>query len=421
MSFNKFNLTDTIQKALESEGYTIPTPIQEMAIPIVLEGRDLIGCAQTGTGKTAAFALPILHILDGEKTPRKFRRNIRALVLTPTRELAQQISESFRRYGNNSGIRNTVVYGGVSQRLQTEKLKKGVDILIATPGRLLDLMQQKYINLDNIQILVLDEADRMLDMGFIQDIKKIISFIPKERQTLFFSATMPLEVLRLSKDILTDPVKISVTPDRPAVELIRQELYYVARPDKNNLLIHLLQDEAVSSALVFTRTKSGAERVTRHLNAAKINADAIHGDKSQNARQRALDKFKAKKTRVLVATDIASRGIDVHKLSHVINFDIPEESETYIHRIGRTGRAGLEGVAVSFCDQEEVYYLREINRLIKIPIPVIHEHPFMSKFNATKDVTMDGLRKPKSSRSGRSKSRTWQKRSGFSKTRTARA
>jgi ATP-dependent RNA helicase RhlE len=417
MSFSKFNLTDTIQKALETEKYTIPTPIQEMAIPVILEGKDLIGCAQTGTGKTAAFALPILKLLDEGKVPRKARRNIRTLVLTPTRELAQQISESFRRYGNNTGIRNTVVYGGVSQKPQTEKLRKGVDVLIATPGRLLDLMEQRFINLDHVSILVLDEADRMLDMGFIHDIRRIISSIPKERQTLFFSATMPPEVLKLTKDILNDPVKITVTPDKPAVEAIRQELYYVTRPNKKNLLLHLLQNEEVSSALVFTRTKHGAEVVTRYLNTAKINADAIHGDKSQNARQRSLDKFKAKKTRVLVATDIASRGIDVHKLSHVINYDIPEESETYIHRIGRTGRAGLEGVAVSFCDEEEVYYLKEINKLIKIPIPVVHEHPFVSKFTDVKDVNMNGFRKEKSSRSGRSRNNSKVRRFTSSKVR----
>jgi ATP-dependent RNA helicase RhlE len=412
MSFSKFNLTGAIQRALESEGYTVPTPIQEMAIPVVLEGRDLIGCAQTGTGKTAAFALPILQILDGQKTPRKFRRNIKALVLTPTRELAQQVSDSFRKYGNDSGIRNTVVYGGVSQKFQTEKLRKGVDVLIATPGRLLDLMQQRHINLDNIKILVLDEADRMLDMGFLPDIKKIIAAVPRERQTLFFSATMPPEILKLTKDILRDPVKISVTPDKPAVESIKQELYYVAKPDKKKLLIHLLRDQSVSSALVFTRTKHGAEQVTRHLNTANINADAIHGDKSQGARQRALDKFKAKKTRVLVATDIASRGIDVHKISHVFNFDIPDESETYIHRIGRTGRAGLGGVAVTFCDEEERMSLHEINRLIRIPIPVVLEHPFTSNFSEVKDVRMNGYKKERSFRSGRSRNRNWQKRSG---------
>jgi ATP-dependent RNA helicase RhlE len=414
MSFNNFNLTENIQKVLASEGYSVPTPIQEMAIPVILEGKDLIGCAQTGTGKTAAFALPVLKILDGEKLPRKFRRNIKALVLTPTRELAQQISDSFNKYGSNSGIRNTVVYGGVPQRPQTEKLKKGVDILIATPGRLLDLMQQRYISLDNVKILILDEADRMLDMGFIVDIKRIIEAVPKERQTLFFSATMPPEVLKLTKDILKDPVKISVTPETPAVELIKQELYYVSRSDKKNLLLHLLKDDNVSSALVFTRTKHAAENISKYLNTLKINADAIHGDKSQNARQRALDKFKAKKTRVLVATDIASRGIDVQKLSHVINFDIPEESETYIHRIGRTGRAGLGGVAVTFCDSEERSYLRDINRLIKIPIPVVHEHPFASKIDEIKDVTMSGFRKEKSSRFSqrRKGSRPWSNRSG---------
>jgi ATP-dependent RNA helicase RhlE len=414
MSFSKFNLTDNIQKALAAEGYTIPTPIQEMAIPAILEGKDIIGCAQTGTGKTAAFALPVLHILQNERVERKFRKKIKALVLTPTRELAQQISESFRKYGNNSGIRNTVVYGGVSQNLQTQKLNKGVDILIATPGRLLDLIQQKYISLDDVKVLILDEADRMLDMGFIHDIRKITALVPQKRQTLFFSATMPPEIIKLSKDILNDPVKITVTPDKPAVESVRQELYYVSRSNKRNLLLHLLQNDTVSSALVFTRTKNSAERISKYLNTVSINADAIHGDKSQNARQRALDKFKANKTKVLVATDVASRGIDVRKLSHVINFDIPEESETYIHRIGRTGRAGLEGIAISLCDEEERSYIREINKLIKIPIPVVREHPFTSAFSDIKDVTMNGSKKERSFRGGRSsRNRSWgQKKSG---------
>jgi ATP-dependent RNA helicase RhlE len=356
----------------------------------------------------------VLHILQNERVERKFRKKIKALVLTPTRELAQQISESFRKYGNNSGIRNTVVYGGVSQNLQTQKLNKGVDILIATPGRLLDLIQQKYISLDDVKVLILDEADRMLDMGFIHDIRKITALVPQKRQTLFFSATMPPEIIKLSKDILNDPVKITVTPDKPAVESVRQELYYVSRSNKRNLLLHLLQNDTVSSALVFTRTKNSAERISKYLNTVSINADAIHGDKSQNARQRALDKFKANKTKVLVATDVASRGIDVRKLSHVINFDIPEESETYIHRIGRTGRAGLEGIAISLCDEEERSYIREINKLIKIPIPVVREHPFTSAFSDIKDVTMNGSKKERSFRGGRSsRNRSWgQKKSG---------
>lgn len=405
MSFDKFNFTQNIQKALISSGYTIPTPIQEKAIPLVLEGKDLICCAQTGTGKTAAFALPMLQILDAEKTPRKFRRNIKALVLTPTRELAQQVSDSFRTYGENSGIRNTVVYGGVSQRPQTEKLRKGVDVLIATPGRLLDLMQQKHINLDHIKILVLDEADRMLDMGFINDIRKIISFIPADRQTLFFSATMPPEIIKLTKDILHHPEKIEITPDQPAVEAIKQEVYYVSRPNKKNLLLHLLKDASVSSALVFTRTRHAADMVSRHLNTAKINAEAIHSDKSQNARQRALNNFKLNHTRVLVATDIASRGIDIHKLSHVINYDLPDESETYVHRIGRTGRAGLAGVAVTFCDHDERMQLRDINRFIKIPIPVISDHPFISAARDVKDLKSDGSRKERNNYSSKNKNR----------------
>jgi ATP-dependent RNA helicase RhlE len=417
MSFDKFNFTQNIQKALISSGYEIPTPIQEKAIPLVLEGKDLICCAQTGTGKTAAFALPMLQILDAEKTQRKFRKNIKALVLTPTRELAQQVSDSFRTYGENSGIRNTVVYGGVSQRPQTEKLRKGVDILIATPGRLLDLMQQKYINLDHIKILVLDEADRMLDMGFINDIRKIISFIPANRQTLFFSATMPPEIIKLTKDILHHPEKIEITPDQPAVEAIKQEVYYVSRPNKKNLLLHLLKDSSVSSALVFTRTRHAADMVSRHLNTAKINAEAIHSDKSQNARQRALNNFKLNHTRVLVATDIASRGIDIHKLSHVINYDLPDESETYVHRIGRTGRAGLAGVAVTFCDHDERMQLRDINRFIKIPIPVISDHPFVSSARDVKDLKSDGSRKERNnfSNKNRSRGRNPRRRSGQKK------
>jgi ATP-dependent RNA helicase RhlE len=417
MSFDKFNFTQNIQKALISSGYTIPTPIQEKAIPLVLEGKDLICCAQTGTGKTAAFALPMLQILDAEKTPRKFRKNIKALVLTPTRELAQQVSDSFRTYGENSGIRNTVVYGGVSQRPQTEKLRKGVDILIATPGRLLDLMQQKHINLNHIKILVLDEADRMLDMGFINDIRKIISFIPADRQTLFFSATMPPEIIKLTKDILHHPEKIEITPDQPAVEAIKQEVYYVSRPNKKNLLLHILKDASVSSALVFTRTRHAADMVSRHLNTAKINAEAIHSDKSQNARQRALNNFKLNHTRVLVATDIASRGIDIHKLSHVINYDLPDESETYVHRIGRTGRAGLAGVAVTFCDHDERMQLRDINRFIKIPIPVISDHPFVSSARDVKDLKSDGSRKERNnfSNKNRSRGRNPRRRSGQKK------
>jgi len=376
MSFEKLNLIKPIQTALDNEGYTIPTPIQQQAIPVILERKDIIGSAQTGTGKTAAFALPILQILSEEKTFNKNKRTIRALIITPTRELAVQIGESFSTYGKHTGLKNTVVYGGVSQHVQTNKLRHGIDILVATPGRLLDLINQNYINLSNIKLFVLDEADRMLDMGFINDVKKIIEKLPEERQSLFFSATMPSEIVKLADTILINPVKIEITPESKTVEAITQAVYFVSKPDKRKLLIHLLKSKDISSALVFTKTKRGADKVSRFLNDARIKSDAIHGNKSQNARQTALNNFKSQRTRVLVATDIAARGIDIEKLSHVFNFDIPEFSEAYIHRIGRTGRAGLGGTALSFCDADEKNYLKDINRLIKIPIPVIEDHPY---------------------------------------------
>jgi ATP-dependent RNA helicase RhlE len=377
MSFEKINLIKPIQKALAEEGYTIPTPIQKQAIPIILERKDLLGCAQTGTGKTAAFAVPILQILYNEKISGNEKRTIHSLILTPTRELAIQIGDSFFAYGKHTGLKNVVVFGGVPQKAQTDKLKAGVDILIATPGRLLDLMNQNYISLQHIKLFVLDEADRMLDMGFINDVKKIISKLPSKRQSLFFSATMPAEIVKLAKTILVNPVKVEVTPESPTVEAIKQSIYYVSKADKKALLIHLLKDPSIASALVFTRTKHGADNVAKVLNKAKIQAEAIHGDKAQNARQRALNNFKTKQTRVLVATDIAARGIDIDELSHVINFEIPNIPETYIHRIGRTGRAGLSGVALSLCDSEERAYLREINKLISKPIPVIENHPYV--------------------------------------------
>ncbi|MBU1099103.1 MAG: DEAD/DEAH box helicase [Bacteroidetes bacterium] len=378
MSFKKINLIQTLQKSLAEEGYIRPTPIQNRAIPIILSGKDLLGCAQTGTGKTAAFALPILQILSNKKEGAPRRRTIRSLILTPTRELAVQIGDSFTAYGKHTGLKNVVVFGGVKQRLQTDRLKAGVDILVATPGRLLDLMEQNYIILNHLELFVLDEADRMLDMGFINDVKKIISKLPSKRQSLFFSATMPDEIVKLAKTILVNPVKIEITPESPTVEAIKQSLYYVARPDKKNLLIHLLKDPAIVSALVFTRTKHGADIVAKVLNKANILSEAIHGNKSQNARQRALNNFKEKKTRVLVATDIAARGIDIDELSHVINYEIPNIPETYVHRIGRTGRAGLGGVAISFCDGEERAFLKDINKLIAIPIPLIEDHPYVS-------------------------------------------
>ncbi|MBL7960986.1 DEAD/DEAH box helicase [bacterium] len=380
MPFKNLNIIEPILRALKTEGYTKPTPIQEQAIPIVLEGKDLLGCAQTGTGKTAAFAIPILQILRGEQHPEphliKGPRVIKSLILTPTRELAVQIGESFTAYGRHTGLRHTVVFGGVSQHAQTNALRSGIDILIATPGRLLDLMHQRFIHLQHVKIFVLDEADRMLDMGFIVDVKKIVAKLPTQRQTLFFSATMPTEIQRLANTILTHPEKVAVTPPATTVEAIEQSVYFVAKSDKRLLLIHLLKDKSIESALIFTRTKHLADRITRDLVQAGVNADAIHGNKSQNARQRALNSFKLKKLRVLVATDIAARGIDVDNLSHVINYELPNIAETYVHRIGRTGRAGLSGVAISFCDAEEKPYLRAINRLISKTIPVVEDHPF---------------------------------------------
>jgi ATP-dependent RNA helicase RhlE len=376
MSFPNLNLIEPILRSLRNLGYSTPTPIQKQAIPPILEGKDLIGCAQTGTGKTAAFAVPILQTLIAQREYGKSKRIIKALVLTPTRELAVQVGESFNSYGQNTGLTTAVIFGGISQHHQTNKLKQGVDILVATPGRLLDLMHQNYIKLNQIKFFVLDEADRMLDMGFIEDVKKIIAKLPAERQTLFFSATMPPEVVKLSNTILSRPVKIEVAPESKTVEAIKQAVYFVSRPDKKKLLIHILKNENVSSALVFTRTKRGADIVTRYLNESKIHADAIHGNKSQSARQHALANFKSRQTRVLVATDIAARGIDIEKLSHVFNYDIPDFSETYIHRIGRTGRAGLDGKALSFCDNDERIFLRDINKLIRTTIPVINDHPF---------------------------------------------
>ncbi len=369
MKFEELNIIAPILKAVASEGYTMPTPIQEIAIPVILQGKDLLGCAQTGTGKTAAFAIPLLQILyeRQENTPR----TIKGLILTPTRELAIQISESLTSYGRYTGIKHTVIYGGVAQGPQTNALKAGVDILVATPGRLLDLINQKYISLNHIKLFVLDEADRMLDMGFAHDMRKILKQLPVTRQTLLFSATMPPEITKLVDTILKKPVKVEVTPVSSTVDTIEQTVYFVDRKDKKSLLIQLLRNKSIDSALVFTRTKHGADKVVKYLAKAMITAQAIHGNKSQGARQLALNNFKLKRTRVLVATDIAARGIDVQELSHVINFDLPNVPETYVHRIGRTGRAGLGGMAVSFCDSDEKAYLRDIQKLIHKNIPVI--------------------------------------------------
>jgi len=376
MSFENLNLIEPILRALKTEGYTTPTPIQEQAIPIVLRHQDLLGCAQTGTGKTAAFAIPILQLLYQDRLQHKEQKTIKALILTPTRELAIQIDESFAAYGRHTGLKHLVVFGGVSQNPQTEALRRGVDILVATPGRLLDLMNQRFVHLEHIKMLVLDEADRMLDMGFVHDVKKIIAKVPVKRQTLFFSATMPNEIQNLANTILTNPEKVEVTPVSSTADTIQQELYYVEKNDKRSLLAHILKDKNIKTALVFTRTKHGADKVVKDLVKIGITAEAIHGNKSQNARQRALTNFKNRTTRVLIATDIAARGIDIDDLTHVINYEIPNIPETYVHRIGRTGRAGASGIALTFCDQEELDFLKDIHKLIAKQIPVNEEHPY---------------------------------------------
>jgi ATP-dependent RNA helicase RhlE len=375
MHFESLNIIEPILRSLKEEGYTIPTPIQTEAIPVVLNGTDLIGCAQTGTGKTAAFAVPILQILYNNKVFDK-KRKIRSLVVTPTRELAIQIEESFKAYGRYTGLTCTVVFGGVNQNPQTSALRNGVDILIATPGRLLDLMNQGYISLKDVEIFVLDEADRMLDMGFIHDVRKIISSLPVKRQSLFFSATMPPEIVRLAGSIVNKPVKVEVTPSASTVDIVNQYVYFVDKGNKNAMLLELLKDKMIKTALVFTRTKFGADKVVKVLQKRNISAEAIHGNKAQNARQRALSNFKAQKTRVLVATDIAARGIDVDDLEYVINYEIPNISETYVHRIGRTGRAGANGTAISLCDAEEKAYLNDIEKLITKKLQVVEDHPY---------------------------------------------
>jgi ATP-dependent RNA helicase RhlE len=374
MNFSNLKLIKPLIIALDKKGYSVPTPIQEQAIPHVLEGKDIFGCAQTGTGKTAAFALPILQLLDSRKEANK-PRTIKALILAPTRELALQISENFTGYGRNLSLSHTTVFGGVSQLSQTRAIKSGIDILVATPGRLLDLMQQGYIKLDKVEIFVLDEADRMLDMGFINDMKKVIAKLPAKRQTLFFSATAAPDIMKLANTILKNPVHVAVSPVSSTAALVTQSVFYVKRENKRLLLKHVLKNNTVENALVFTRTKRGADKVAKELVKDGIKAEAIHGNKSQGARERALKGFKNHSIRVLVATDIASRGIDVDKLSHVINFEIPEVAETYVHRIGRTGRAGASGIALSFCSNEEKAYFKDITKLIKKNIEV-SAHPF---------------------------------------------
>ncbi len=376
-TFSTLHLSDPIQRAVKETGYTVPTPIQLAAIPHLLEGRDLLGCAQTGTGKTAAFALPILDRLSSNNR-RPEPRQARALILTPTRELAIQIFESFKTYGRHLRLSYAVVYGGVGQGFQVRELKSGVDILVATPGRLLDLIQQRYLSLKNLNIFVLDEADRMLDMGFVNDIRKVIAMLPPQRQSLFFSATMPSDIKKLADTMLTNPAHVQVTPVASTAELIQQSLLYVERKRKSDLLRFVLQEKAFKRVIVFTRTKHGANKVCEVLARNGISSEAIHGNKSQGARQRALENFRSGRTRVLVATDIAARGIDIDDISHVINYEIPNIAESYVHRIGRTARAGAEGISLSFCDAEERAFIKDIEKLIAQKIPVNREHPYHS-------------------------------------------
>ncbi|MGE5108371.1 MAG: DEAD/DEAH box helicase [Sphingobacteriales bacterium] len=376
MSFKNLQLIEPLLEALSKEGYNTPTPVQQQSIPAILQKRDLLGCAQTGTGKTAAFTIPILQLMhqqnDGQKRPHR----IQTLILTPTRELAIQIGESIEAYGRFLPFKHKVIFGGVSQHSQVQAIRSGIDIIVATPGRLLDLMQQRILTLNDIQYFVLDEADRMLDMGFVHDVKRVISKLPVKRQTLFFSATMPAEIKQLAGMLLTSPVKVEVTPPATTVEIIQQSVYFVEKQHKQSLLIQLLKDETIETVLVFTQMKHQADKLARSLNHAGIRTEAIHGNKSQNARQSALTNFKNRKTRVLVATDIAARGIDIDELTHVLNFELPNVPETYVHRIGRTGRAGANGTAISFCDWSEKIFLNDIQKLIKKAIPVVTGHLF---------------------------------------------
>jgi ATP-dependent RNA helicase RhlE len=402
MTFNDLDLIEPIKKAIKNEGYTIPTPIQEQAIPIVLNKHDLMGCAQTGTGKTAAFSIPVIQLLHESATQEKGKRNIRALIVTPTRELAIQIDNSIAAYGKYSGLRHTVVFGGVSQHAQTQDLRRGVDILTATPGRLLDLINQGFIKLSSIEYFVLDEADRMLDMGFLNDVKKIIKLLPEKRQSLFFSATMPLSIITLASTILNNPKKVSITPESTTAETVQQSLYHVSKDNKRNLLLQLLSDENINTALVFTRTKYGADKLSKLLNKKGIKTEALHSNKSQQARQKALSNFKSQYTKVLVATDIAARGIDVDDLSCVINFEIPNIAETYVHRIGRTGRAGAAGHAISLCDTDELPYIKDIQKLISMRIKVVKEHPFHLE-SSSSDFKLE-TNKPRTSNQRKKKS-----------------
>lgn len=390
MQFKDLKLIAPILNALDAVGYTNPTPIQEQAIPVIFQKKDILGCAQTGTGKTAAFAIPILQMLSYSKAKSENKR-IRVLVMTPTRELAIQIEENFNTYAKELPIKNLVIFGGVGQQPQKDALRRGIDVLIATPGRLLDLQGQGFISLDDLEYFILDEADRMLDMGFIHDVKRIIKLLPQKRQTLLFSATMPPEIQKLADTILNNPIKIEVTPESTTAEKINQSVYFVSKKGKKDLLLHLLENGNIDHALVFSRTKHGADRIAKELNKKGIIADAIHGNKSQGARQRALSDFKDRKSRVLVATDIAARGIDIDELANVINYDLPNIPESYVHRIGRTGRAGHDGRAISFCDEEEFEYLQDIQKSIRMEIPVVEDNPYA--LDARK-LILDAIRIP---------------------------
>lgn len=395
MEFKDFNLIQNLQEAIDEIGYKTPTPIQQQAIPIILDEHDLVGTAQTGTGKTAAFAIPIINYLHKLVSNSKRVKKIRTLVLTPTRELAIQIGENFDLYAKYTKIKTLVIFGGVSQVPQVESLKKGMDVLVATPGRLLDLHKQGFIDLDDLHHLVLDEADQMLDMGFINDVKKIIKLIPENRQTLLFSATMPIAIRELADAFLKNPKYVSVAPVSSAADIVKQKVYFVEKEDKRKLLLHIIQNDKLKNVLIFTRTKGGANNVAKFLQKNNITAEAIHGDKSQNARQRALNNFKDKEIDFLVATDVASRGIDIDLLPYVINYELPNVPETYVHRIGRTGRAGNEGMAISFCGKDEKPYLQDIEKLIRKKIKVVEDNPFPWEENSVQKQENSNQNPPK--------------------------
>lgn len=405
MQFQDLHLSEPLLRALQKEGYTEPTPIQEQAIPYLLQRRDLIGLAQTGTGKTAAFALPVLQRLNELPKQTGKKRDIRALILAPTRELVSQISERFHAYGHHANLKHMTIYGGVSQVPQVKQLRRGVNIVIATPGRLLDLMNQGSVRLDHIDMLVLDEADRMMDMGFLPDIRRIVSKVPAQRQTILFSATMSPDIQKIAAEFLNDPVEVAVAPESTPVETIDQQVYFVEKDNKRKLLLHLLSEHDMRRTLIFMRTKHSANKLTEQLNSANIKSQAIHGDKTQRARELALADFRSGKTNILVATDIAARGIDVDDVTHVINYDLPNETESYVHRIGRTGRAGAAGTALSFCSVGERGYLMDIERLIQAHIPVNEEHPYMSDKGIPEPTVLDRRRSGKpSSYGGKKKS-----------------